>query len=224
MGSHTQVKEVPFNTAVAFLDGLEAFNSEYGPPDYRSPWVFRGHIDAAWELRPSAWRDDGMKKLEPLKKWLEPQVKAYALSNGVGERKLERCVQQAAEVFAVRQFCDLADDLGLLIDHAHEVPDRGSAIENAVGRYLPNGRIDTDHVTFVDMPFAFAQHHGIPTRYMDWTRDPHVAAYFAVNGAIGAAGKSTDRVCVFAIKRDGVARKGIKWIVVPRSQHHYLHA
>lgn len=37
---------------------------------------------------------------------------------------------------------------------------------------------------------AFAQHHGIPTRFLDWSYMPYVAVFFAASGVISAVAKA----------------------------------
>jgi FRG domain len=65
----------------------------------------------------------------------------------------------------------------------------------------------------IDFPEAFAlsRHHGIPGRYLDWTRNPLYAAYFSIQGVENMKGKE---ICVWALNTDTHAN--IKF-------HKYLH-
>lgn len=55
---------------------------------------------------------------------------------------------------------------------------------------------------------AIAQHHGLPTRFMDWTTNPLVALYFAVRNTNGRSGDSAVFVLISNPKRYADLKRG----------------
>jgi hypothetical protein len=228
--NHTQsrnVEIISLESASSFLKALVPELDRIQTLDHINPLVYRGHYDSDWLLMPAALRKDGKDKLRPLCDLLRPKVRDQIKEYGKvpPEHLQENFIEIIAEVYAVRQFCDLADELGLIIPNAGDVSDLDDLMWRVIMRADSQRRISQPSELFVDLPFTFAQHHGIPTRYLDGTRDPYAAAFFATETpSVTDFRPDSPDICVWAVDRSTAEAKNLDWVSVPRGQHGYVHA
>ena len=116
-------------------------------------WVFRGLGTTDYSLTPSSRR---RLEINPLRKLIE--------QNGNPENPQ---AWNEAEKWSVNEFVNIASLQGL---ETHTV----TTVKQRLG-------LETGENALPDM--LKAQHHGIPTHFLDWTFDPKIAIHFAVTSA-----------------------------------------
>lgn len=209
-----------FKTAASFLNALRVGKAPWR--HQRHLWAFRGHATDRWKLIPTALRDNPKPHL------------GYSNSPKIGVQSAIKD-QIQAEFESLHEFMLIADAQGL------SVPVTSSFLRTPQAWHAASQKINSSGWPSDDVLAlsALAQHYGIPTRLLDWTDNPCIAAYFAAKDAGNEAAKlphAENNLAVWGIDLDWIMHRawpgrlaysmGIPVYIVtaPRSSNPNLHA
>ena len=188
------------STVEEFWELLSPRKYLFGP---RNEPIFRGQASNAWGLEPSILR----KQNHPVHSSV-----LFRSSPEVSENQI------VAEIYALHIFASYCDSSGLRIPGDSQEFRKRLDPTKVMDSFIVHRKIWPSNEYFEIM--ALAQHHGLPTRLLDWSRRSYVAAYFAASGAL-RDGRRRGRLAVWALNTENTKfkLKNVEVIPVPGSNN-----
>ncbi len=189
--NYKSIEVITCKNAEDLIDKLSPLNNLFNAPAKNT--VYRGHADSDWYLIPSFLRDE--KIINSLRSCNSPD----AHSDILDELKL-------LELFA--ESCDLCS-LAIPND---SVDFRVRAFRSNIALTLKSTDYWPDRKLFDIM--ALAQHYGLPTRLLDWSKRAYVAAFFAASDYIGR-NLDNEMIAVWALNLSLIGEQGSLDLILP---------
>jgi hypothetical protein len=173
--------------------------------------IYRGHGRASWKLVPQSRR---------LEAW--PLPHAFNPEDTWANRL-------CAEVCSLLTFCNIAEYQGLRIPEFLEIRDLLLGFMGGIAQHDPRAAQAWPPPNAAPA-LALAQHHGLPTCLLDFTRNPYVAAYFAAADVMRHSPEPDDSLAVWVVDEPNLLigrsdpNRGLRAVVPPPSDNRTLQA
>ncbi|POA19628.1 hypothetical protein C1886_12175 [Pseudomonas sp. FW300-N1A1] len=176
--NHPLFTEMPLQTADDLWLALSPTNQLRPGPH---SCIFRGQADSSWSLIPSI---------------LRPRNQPPITTEG---EMVDASFMVFLELEYLSSFARHCDNIGISIPNDSQEFRREVMNTQKAGRFFRNPSLWPD-TRILDL-MAMAQHHGVPTRLLDWTTKAYTAAYFAASSALSRFGEweQTDRLAIWAL-------------------------
>lgn len=163
------VKEIKCESVEDFIKKISYKGELYGL--VKGKYIYRGESSDEYELIPSALRKQNHNSLVNV-------VKNY-LKHDDNLKENSEYFQMIAEYISLHEFYMVCDYRGL---HVPSINDFREKLIGDINIYS----ILKPYFTWLPLKYieiaGLAQHYGVKTRLLDWSRDINVAIYFAISG------------------------------------------